>query len=524
MDMLDDASRALVASHSLLTNTLENINQGICVIDADMNVAAWNGRFLELHDFPANLIQAGMPLAEMVRFNADRGDYVGGRDIDSLQARVGDLRIRNLPEIYERQRPDGMILEVAVNAMPGGGFVATFSDVTERHVAAKALRNMNEALEQRVKERTEALAAASVEAERANQAKTRFLAAVSHDLQQPLHAARLFVSALSEQQPNELVDRVDAALQSATTLLDSLLQVAQLDGGAILPNVVLFPLSEVFDVLHNEFLAIAGERGVRMSTVQTCLTVRSDPALLRRALQNFLSNAVRYSRRGRMLLGCRRLGSAVRVEVWDTGPGIPSEKFEIIFEEFRRLDNLPGADLGLGLGLTIARRIANLLDHKIAVRSKLGVGSCFSVELPIIDAKGVLPVSSHESRPDLLRGTKILCVDNDPLSLNGMRALLRGWGCEVIAARNGAEAEKILDRRAPNIMLLDYHLDDGKTGLDVFSVLIKRFNSNVPAVVITADQSGATRKGVEDPGCRILYKPLRPAKLRALLTQIVRRG
>ena len=321
-ELIGEASRAILGQHEMMRDALQNIRQGLCAFDEEFRVTLWNPRFLALCDLPAELVQVGTSLEEIVRYNEARGEYGQGQ-FDTLLARRRHPARRDRPDVYERRRPDGTVLEVSTTPMPSGGFVAVYTDVTERDLAAAALREANEALEARVGERTLALSAAKAEAERANLGKTRFLAAAGHDLMQPLQAARLFLSALAERSRDPAVGRIDASLNSVEHLLGELVEVSKLDSGVTTPSFADFRLADVLRPLGEEFSALAGTHGLGFRAVPCSAAVRSDPALLRRILQNFLANALRYTDAGRILLGCRRRGDEIAIEVWDTGPGIP---------------------------------------------------------------------------------------------------------------------------------------------------------------------------------------------------------
>jgi Na+/proline symporter/signal transduction histidine kinase/ActR/RegA family two-component response regulator len=520
MAVLDDASQAIRFNHELLRATLENVSQGICVFDSALRLASWNQRFLELNELTAETVRVGTSLAELAAFGS--GSEAGINDqMQTLLERRRAAGHAGEPDVYERRRPDGDVLEIATNPMPDGGFVATFTEVTERHNAATALREANESLERRVAERTTALSAAKAEAEQANLSKTRFLASASHDLLQPLHAARLFTSALADRRQDGLVAKVDASLRSVETLLGALLDVSKLDGGAVRPELSAFPIDTVLTALDEEFTVIARERGIGFRMVTSRLGVRSDPALLRRILQNFLANAMRYTVQGRVLVGCRRRGAALRIDVWDTGPGIPEESFADIFQEFHRLEPKPETGQGLGLGLAIVDRIARMLDHPVTVRSRLGRGSCFSVTVPIAALTPEAAAAPLPRRRRGFGGALVLCIDNDATILEGMEALLGGWQCEVIGAAGVDAALSRLSGRTPDAAIIDYRLDEGVTGLVAIDQLFAQFGRAIPCVVITADHTDAVRQAVEGRGCQILYKPVRPAALRALLGGLV---
>ncbi|MGJ4949998.1 NahK/ErcS family hybrid sensor histidine kinase/response regulator [Bradyrhizobium sp. HKCCYLS20291] len=523
MAMLDEASEALRFNRHLLQSTLESVPQGICAFDADFNISAWNGRFIELLDLPRDLVRVGLPLADLIAFNVDRGEYAASEFAALLVNR--DVATQQWPYVYERTRPDGTVLDIVYDRIAEGGYVSTYTDVTERHRAAEALRSANEDLERRVRERTEALERAKADAERANVGKTRFLAAASHDLLQPLNAARLFLSALDESlrvhpaddKQRTLTGSAITALRSTEHMLDTLLDISSYDSGAVRAELVDFPIADLLAQLSVEFAAMARERGLALRVVDCAGVVRSDPNLLRRILQNLLSNALRYTPRGRILLGCRRSGGQLRIEVWDTGVGIAETDRSRIFEEFQRLS--PGTDKGLGLGLAIVDRISRLLGHTIDVRSRLGHGSCFAVTLPLVSGPGISLRTARASVAPLSdeQPLTILCLDNDAAILEGLTALLGGWGHHVVTAADPAAAMAAAAERRPDVVLLDYHLDGRCNGLEVLDDLSRGAAGDVPALLITGDRSEAVRDAAKARGCDILLKPVKPAALRRFL-------
>jgi Na+/proline symporter/signal transduction histidine kinase/ActR/RegA family two-component response regulator len=525
MAMLDEASEALRFNRHLLQSMLESVPQGICAFDADFNISAWNGRFIELLDLPRDLVRVGLPLADLIAFNVDRGEYAAAEFAALLVNR--DVVTQVWPYVYERTRPDGTVLEIVYDRIAEGGYVATCTDVTERHRAAEALRRANEDLELRVRERTEALERAKADAEQANVGKTRFLAAASHDLLQPLNAARLFLSALDENlrvqataddRQRALTSSAITALHSTEHMLDTLLDISSYDSGAVRAEPIDFPITDLLAQLSVEFAAMAHERGLSLRVVDCASVVHSDPNLLRRILQNLLSNALRYTPKGRILLGCRREDGQLRIEVWDTGVGIAEADRSRIFEEFQRL--APGMDKGLGLGLAIVDRVSRLLGHTTDVRSRLGHGSCFAVTLPLASGPGTtLRLARATTAPlPAEQPLKILCLDNDAAILQGLAALLGGWNHHVMTASDPAAAMASAAAQRPDVVLLDHHLDGGCNGLDFLDDLRRTSAGEVRALLITGDRSEEVRHAAKTRGCDTLLKPVKPAALRRFLS------
>jgi len=381
--------------------------------------------------------------------------------------------------------------------------------VTGFREAEAALKRSNETLEQRVLERTARLDEARREAERANAAKSRFLTAIGHDLLQPVHAAQLFADALERQAAHPLLSQLRGALDSTHVLLGSLLDMSRLDAGGLVPEPRALPLAEVLDPLASEFAALAQANGLAFRYRTSRAWVQTDPALLRRVVQNFLANAVRYTVRGGVLLGVRREGARVRIEVHDTGPGIAPAQQQRIFEEFRRGEDAPGQ--GLGLGLAIAERIAALLDAPLGLRSAPGRGTVFSMS--IAAAKALAQDSAPRSD---IAPQRILLVDNDPQALAALAGLLRSWGHEVMEAATESAAIAALDTAHAGVWLLDYHLDGGLTGVALHARLSERFG-NVPALILSADDSAPVRRLVLESGLTLLHKPVRPLALMSVL-------
>lgn len=528
----DEASEVLQFNRALLQGAIENITQGISVVDQSLKLVAWNRRYLELFNYPEGLISVGRPIADIIRYNAERGLCGAGEAEVHVARRLHWMR-QGRAHTSERLFPNGRVIELIGNPMPGGGFVMSFTDITPFREAEQALTEANEGLEQRVAERTHelsqlnaALTEAKGTAESANQSKTRFLAAVSHDLMQPLNAARLFSAALSHQddglstEAQQLVQHLDSSLRSAEDLISDLLDISRLENGKINPDRKPFVLNELFDTLGAEFKALAQEQGLKFRLRGSRLRVDSDIKLLRRILQNFLTNAFRYAK-GPVLLGVRRRGDQLCLEVWDRGPGIPQDKQQVIFEEFKRLDShQTRAEKGLGLGLAIADGLCRVLNHGLQVRSWPGQGSVFSVSVPLARTPAAAPGKTAELNGTLPSGAQVLCIDNEDSILIGMNSLLSRWGCQVWTARNREECAALLsDGIRPQLALVDYHLDDGETGTELMAWLRTQLGEPVPGVVISADGRPEMVAEVHAAGLDYLAKPVKPAALRALLSR-----
>ncbi|SIS75446.1 hybrid sensor histidine kinase/response regulator [Insolitispirillum peregrinum] len=652
--------RELAQKSILLQATLDNLSQGVAVFDSTNRLVTWNQPFLHMLGVPGTLAWAGTSLRQFLILAAMQAQFRVD-SLGTLRLQDDDHRPLGAPACLEYTTGDGRILEIRRNHMPDGGFITTYTDITERkqseealrdserrmrlvtdaipaliayvdkeciyrftnrvyeewfrrpldeingrpmrdvlgaelydlranyvelalagegsvfemtmpmgqagvqyalatyvpHIAAdgsvpgffaliqditerrkadEQLREAKESLERRVEERTAELstanlelAAAKGEADLANVSKTRFLAAASHDLLQPLNAARVFIAALSERRlaPRNasLVKSSLAALDSVDELLTALLDISKLDAGVLTVEEKDFGLASLMDSMINEHLMLARSRGLDLRSVPCSLTVHSDPRLLARILRNFISNALRYTQSGRIVVGCRRLGNTVMLGVWDTGHGIAEDKLDEIFEEFRRL-NTPSdrAEKGMGLGLAIVKRIARMLGHPLVVKSTPGKGSLFGIVLPTTHATPLPPPPPVPAcgQNASLQGARILVVENEIAIQDAMRALLEGWGCTVLAALCEADAVAVVRLHGtPDAILADYHLDDDAVGLDAIVAVQQACDHPIPAVVITANHSPDLLAEIREVGYHLLNKPLRPARLRSLLAHML---
>ncbi len=532
LKLLDDANAAIHYNREILQTALDHVRQGIAVFDKELALVCWNRQFGELFDLPHGLTRIGIPLDEILRHIAEQGPDAA-KDIDEQITE----RIRKYTSVaepfLERFAERGLVIEVRADRMPDGGLVTTFTDITPSVKAAEALERANATLERRVRERTGELTRLNAELERAkaeaddaNVSKTRFIAAASHDILQPLNAARLYVTSLIERQrageDGGLVANIDASLEAVEEIFAALLDISRLDTGAMQPEMSDFRIDELLARLEVEFAPLARDKGLHLKFMPCALAVRSDRRLLRRLLQNLVSNAIKYTPKGTVLVGCRRRGSRLRIDVYDTGIGIPHAKRRAVFKEFHRLDQGARVARGVGLGLSIVERIARVLDCDVALKSTSGRGSRFSVEVPRAAAAVAAPAPppARKAAAGQLIGTVVLCIDNEPAILDGMQTLLGGWGCRVLKAENLAAALAAIEGSGlePDGLLVDYHLD-GDNGVGAITALRRRHGRDLAAILVTADRSLHVREEARGAGVHVLNKPVKPASLRALIAQ-----
>jgi signal transduction histidine kinase/CheY-like chemotaxis protein len=390
---------------------------------------------------------------------------------------------------------------------------------------AARLQESHATLEGKVEERTRQL-------EAANLAKSRFLAAASHDLRQPLHAIGLFVAQLHGRlrasERSKIVGRVEAALSAMNDLFSALLDISKLDAGGTTANLTDFPVAQLLGHAETTFTEAARAKGLSFRVMRSEAWIRSDFILLERVVFNLISNAVRYTSRGGLLVGCRKRGDDLRIEVWDTGAGIPPDQHEKIFGEFYRLGE-PDRDrhAGLGLGLAIVDRACRLLHHDVRVKSVPNKGSCFAITVPIVAAQEKASAPAIAVRNPLGRsnGKLVLVIDNDPLVLEGMSGILRSWGCRVITALTESQALDALAKQdgAPDLIISDYHLSDGRTGLQAIERLRGALSAQIPAFLISGDTAPEALREAKAHGCHLLHKPVDPMALRAMFSQAIKR-
>jgi signal transduction histidine kinase len=385
----------------------------------------------------------------------------------------------------------------------------------------------------RLERTNDELSSARDASERANRFKTRFFTAVGHDLLQPLHAARLSASALAEPNSGEhqrrIAERIEHALATIEELLKSILDISKLEAGVFTPALRPVPLDDHFASIVLDIEPQARAKGLSMTWRRSGLSVVSDPLMLRRILQNLMVNAVQYTAEGGIRLMARRRGTDVRIEVWDTGPGIGEADREMIFEEFQRgpATDRPAVG-GFGLGLSIVQRMAEALDHRIELCSRVGHGTRFSLTAPMalgasIPATATASRAARSVNASVLTGAKVVVIDNDAAVLDAMQGLMERWDCDVRCGRHLEGLASNADANAflPDIILADYHLDDGRNGLEAVHALRLAAGRAIPAIIITADHSPVIADAARELECELLLKPVKPAELRALMQHLL---
>lgn len=541
VNIVDEANKLFHFNRELLQASVENIEQGISVVDADMRVVAWNKRYIDLLCYPPNIVSVGKPVAELIRFNADRGIILTNQNDISTHEKEDDFINRRIEHMrqgnnhyFQREMPNGIVLEIRGQAMPGGGFVSTFSDITTHIEAAKALQQANEHLEQRVTERTIELSKAKAEAEAANTSKTKFLAAASHDLMQPFNALSLFTNMLNKKVQGsdltELANNIQHSLSAAESLLADLVEISRLDNSSEKIDVHCFSIDDLLAPLGQEFSLLSQQEGLKFSYVQSTCVVETDQRLLRRIIQNFLSNALNYcpqkNIQGKVLLGVKRKKNSLIIEVWDNGPGINQTDQAIIFKEFERLAQTQEKS-GLGLGLAICDRIAKLLNVHISVKSTLGKGTCFSVTLPRsrtkVTPKEAIENNSLNTVTSEFLNLPILLVDNDAIMLKAIQTQLEEWGCKVLAAKDESTLTSQLNKHdfTPKIVISDYHLDNDENGVDLIEKTLSKQVWKVPCIICSADPSEQVREHTNSAQFYFMRKPIKALALKKLMKQLL---
>lgn len=512
----------------MIRATLDHLRQGVAIFDAEARLVGWNDRIRQLAGLPPTAWRLGMSFARVAEHLAQDFTMADPQDERRLGLWVSGHAAQHQLS-FEIARGAGLVLDVFMQRLPDAGFVLSFTDVTREREATRTLAQANETLERRVRERTLELQEALKTARRSNAARTRFVAAASHDLMQPLSAAKLYLATATagggcETAPARAIARAEQALSSVEEIIGALLDISRLETGEEELTRTPIPLSEVIGPVATAFVPLAAARGLRLRVVDSSLTVLSDAHYLRRILQNLLSNAIRYTGHGSVLVGVRRRGGQARLEVHDTGPGIAEEHRAAIFEEFRRLHRRASAAEGMGLGLAIVERACARLGHPLDLVSEPGRGSAFRVTLDAVigpAARAPAHASPGEPGGDFGEAAPILMlVDDDAGLRSALVTLLESWGVAVIEASGAEEALALLDEVGivPDGFLFDQQLGGAETGLSLARTVARRYGAR-PMRIMSADRSQALRDACARVRIPLLPKPLDMTHLRAFAAE-----
>lgn len=523
----EERDKMLDRQAKIVKTTLEHIEQGVLIFDPSQKLVEWNSAAIKILNIPRRLATAGTRLARFEQMfqpgRVFKPACTPQQVYDWAAAGQGRQVLR-----CELQADNGFKYDVLGQEMSDASFLISFHDITQLRQAYEDLHLVNETLEQRVIERTEELRAARDSAERANASKSRFVAAASHDLLQPVNAAKLFISSLEhtdlDEKQSTTVSRISQSFQSVETILSALLDISKLDSGKVTLNVSDFSLGQIFERLQNEFAGMAAAKGLDLQIVPTSVRVRSDPVYMRRILQNLVSNAIRYTETGRVLVGVRRRKDGVDIRVIDSGIGIAPEEQDKVFKEFHRADTSHTAESAMGLGLAIVERACTMLEHGLDLQSTPGVGTQICVSVPYAAQEELAP-DHAEVEPiahNSVRNALIMVIENDPRVREAMERMLEIWGAAPVIASSLEDAEaqiRALDL-LPDVFLVDYHLDDDENGLDLIDSL-REGHGPLLCILLTADRSMQLEREAHSRGVFIRHKPLDIEDLRDLIGSLL---
>ncbi len=543
INFFDGTTQAMQFNMTALLTSLESMEQGISVIDKNLNLVAWNKRYTQLYEYPEEYLAVGTPIEKLMRYNALKGE-LGPGDVDHMVIRRLEHLRNGTPHRFTRQRADGHVIEMVGNPLPGGGFVTSFNDITSHVEIQQALEEANIDLTTRIKKRTEEVHSinadlrleiekrAEVEqelirarkiAEEANASKTRFLALASHDIIQPLNAAKLYLSALQDstlsENAREILSKLNHSVNSSEHLISTLLDISRLDQGEMAPTISHIHFKDIIEPLLSDMTLRAHNKGLEFKYVVRDLWIKSDKTFTYRIIQNLISNAIKYTDKGKVLVTTRVAKGRVEVRIYDTGIGIPKDKLNAIFSDFYRVQE--SNESGVGLGLGVVRRLTQQINGTITVDSEKDKGSCFTLSLPLGEAQAAQKTDARTSN-STLSGLKALCVDDKTENLDALSLLLKKWGIEAeLANTYEAGLAKIAEFDA-DILLIDYQLDKDQNGVNLIQELQVAAHKETPAAILTALHDEQLKEQCKSLNIQHLNKPLKPAKLRALITTMAK--
>ncbi|MFT4652582.1 MAG: Na+/proline symporter/signal transduction histidine kinase [Patiriisocius sp.] len=538
VNFFDDTTQAMQFNMSALLTSLENIDQGISVIDKNLRLIAWNKRYTNLFNYPDNLISIGASIEPLIRHNTLRGNCEAGEIESQIEKRMSLLR-NSTAHKFRRTRDNGHVIEMVCNPLPGGGFVISYSDITGYIEAQEALKESNIDLAARVEKRTEevhsinaelrleierrnklekSLMRAKKEAEDANESKTRFLALASHDVLQPLNAAKLYLAVLQETKFDDdtldILTKLNDSVVSSESIISTILDISRLDQGQLKPFIEAVSVTQTITPIVNEMTMKAKQKGLELRFKGLDCWVSADKTYLYRIIQNLVSNAIKYTQKGKVLLTVRKRANKILIQVRDTGIGIPKHQQVAIFGDFYRVENTN--EQGVGLGLGVVKRLSQQLACKVRVDSQEHNGACFSIEL-ISVAPPEKPMVVITPANSVFSKLRILCIDDQQENLDAMKTILVKWGIEVAIAKSYKESIEMANMLKPHILLVDYQLGKGPNGLEIIELLRLQLNTILPACLVTAKKSDDLLKLCSEQGVNYLSKPIKPAKLRSLI-------
>lgn len=530
-ELVEMATQFFQFNHEVLQSSIAHLPQGISVVDSDLTLVAWNKQYEALFDYPKDFLVNGLSVEEILKFNAQRGLISSVSQLSSQQqqhmqdAVEKRLNLMQQSKAYQyiRQHSQDKIIEISGNPLPGGGYITSFTDITQYIKIQQQLELAKEDLEQRVLLRTQELEIAKTEAESASLSKTRFLAATGHDLMQPFNAATLFASMLHEKlaktELNEISQHLVQSLDNADELLSMLIEITKLETGKIIPTPSLFALDELLQNLANDFAVIGAQKNITVRYVPSSIWVKTDKRLLSRVIQNLLANAIRYTDKGKVSIGVRRRKDfSCEIVVLDTGRGIAKDNQRKVFNEFQRIEQQHDTQ-GLGLGLTIVERTSQLLGINISLISEIGKGTCFGLSLPR-QQPGQRKANIHQkhlgaNNKQFLSNKRVLVLENDSQIATALGAVLSDWGAVSDFAHNLSSALAIGEQ--PDLIIADYHLDDADNGIAVCQLLIAKMGKSIPMILSSADRSEHIQEIAIAHNMRYLPKPIKSAALKRLI-------
>jgi len=519
-----ERDKLLDTQAAMIRATLDHLNQGIVIFDRDMRLLGSNVRLREILSLPQRLLQTGTRFIAISDYIISNDLYRERKELEQLGEWVSLAKGRP-PLALRLKSSDDRHHDVFAQETPEQGFVISFTDVTNERAAINAMHATNETLEMRVAERTIELSDARDQAERANASKSRFVAAVSHDLLQPINAAKLFIASLSEmkqpEQAADLTQRIGVAFESVEAILSALLDITKLDSGSLSVDLDAVPIDSILGSIQQQFGHVAAAKNLKLTVRPSDAIVRSDHTYLLRILQNIVTNAIRYTETGGVLVGVRKREGAVQVEVWDTGVGIDDVNRAEIFQEFKRLGADGKSEPGMGLGLAIVERACGLLEHDLSFSSVVRRGSVFRVRIPLAtraskkDGRELEKRSVDRSLTPMIS----LVVGSEAGGMQDLTDLLERWGINTIEAANGAEAKHLLAEVgiSPDLIIANMDLSNKDDGIEMLSEL-RRDLGSIPAVLVTADRDGYSTDRASQEDIILLQKPIEPRNLRSILT------